>query len=114
MQITKRIDKQHYILKLSGTFTNEDCHTLNNALEESFRSFCKYVLMDMEDLLNITPSAQRILLSFLSQVQSLKITLILYNVNTPITTALQDSGIANFLHIASSLEEAKLIIGSKS
>lgn len=113
MKITKRIDNHNYILKLSGSFTSEDCSGFQNALEEGSKSFCSNVFIDMQELQNINSSGQRILLSFLSRLSALDMMLILFGVDNSILKTFKESGMANFIQIADSLEDAKAMVASK-
>lgn len=109
MEVVTRIDKHHYIIKLLHEFKEEDCTGLRHALESGCNSFCQQVILDCSQLKNITSSGQRVLLSYLSKLQALKMLMILCTENKEIIEALKNSGLVNLVPLTANLEEAKAL-----
>ncbi|GEO03172.1 hypothetical protein AAE02nite_08360 [Adhaeribacter aerolatus] len=100
---------QGFIIKPSGRFEDGDCLELKEVLERGISSHKRLVLIDLKDLHNITAAGQRLLLSYAGQLETLHRLLALYQVNSSVLAAFEDSGLAKVIYIAPSLHEARAL-----
>jgi len=109
MKILMRIENSSFIISAEGAFSDGDCRTLQEALEQSTGSFCRRVLVDLKNLQNITPTGQRILLTFLTRLRAQRMPLILCHVNQSVQAALSSSGLDKVIAISPTIQEAQAL-----
>lgn len=114
MEVAIRIEDHKFILKLSGEFDTQACRQLDEALEQSSKSFCSHVLIDMQHLHTINTAGQRTILSYLARLQSLEMMMVLYQVNDTVKKAFAESGLDKLVTIVPTLQDAKIITDSHS
>ena len=109
MNVTVLEDLQTFVIKAHGRFEEQDYKVLQEVLEKSIRSLCRQVLIDLNDLQNITTAGQRVLLAYSSQLQAVHRPLVFYNINPAVMAAFEDSAMVKVINIAHSLKEAQAL-----
>jgi len=109
MKVAVHEDLQGFVIKPFGSFEDGDCQMLQAVLERGAQSPRQHIFIDLKDLHNITASGQRVLLAYSGQLAALHRLLVLFSVNQQIMQALEASGLAKVINIASSLQEAKAL-----
>jgi anti-anti-sigma factor len=109
MKVTIHEEWQSFVIKTSGRFEDGDCQLLKEVLEKGTQGQHRPVLVDLQDLQNITTAGQRMLLSYSGQLAALHRPFILYSVNQPVMKAFESSGLAQVINIASGLKEAQAL-----
>jgi len=107
MKISVQIENRIFIIKPEGLFADEDCINLKQVLEQSSKSFCQRVVIDLKHLNNITATGQRILLAYLNHLHALQTHLILCDVNQAVQDNFRTSGLDKVITILPTLSEAK-------
>ncbi len=109
MKVTVHEEFQSFVIKPYSNFADGDCQALQEVLDKGVNSQGRHVLIDLKDLQNITAAGQRLLLSYSGQLDALRRSLILFEVNQHVMEALESSGLSNVIFIAPDLKKAKAL-----
>ncbi|HSI91467.1 MAG TPA: STAS domain-containing protein [Adhaeribacter sp.] len=103
MQILTHVQQNSYIIALNGTLDNEHVPTVQNALINALQYHPKEVMVDCEELEEVTPTSLRRFISTVRSLQRNKIRFVLIGVDHRLHHLFNCLGVNAFTnHVASS------------
>lgn len=109
MEILTHVQQNSYIIELNGTLTSHNAHVVKYALTEALQFRPKEVMVDCENLEEISPRSLKYLRNTVRNLQQNQIGLVLISVNNRLNDVFNCLGLQNVTrHIAST----SLIAGS--
>lgn len=109
VNVKSELVDEYYLIEIDGEVDASSSIHLDKAMKEAVNSGSKKILVNCKNLHYISSAGLGVFISYIQELESKQITLVLYNMSEKVYKVFEILGLHRLLTITDSEEEAKVI-----